>query len=155
MSRRLKQAFVVVVVLFAAAQLVRPNRTNPATTFSHTIDAHAGAVIGLAPVLNRSCGDCHSNATVWPWYTQVAPVSWLMAYGVAEGRKAANFSEWSAYSSSQRQTILAVSCDDVKSGKMPGIYTWVRPETKLSSGDIDTICTASRQIDAPAAGATP
>src|SRR5512133_2625459 len=108
MSRRLKQAAFVCVVIFAAAQLVRPERANPPTDASRTIQAYAGS--GLAAVLDRSCRDCHSNLTVWPWYTQVAPVSWLMAYGVVKGRTAVNFSEWSSYSPEQQRILLALSC---------------------------------------------
>ncbi len=97
MSKRLRQAAVVFIVVFAAAQLVRPERMNPATDVSRTIQAHVGTASGLAAVLDRSCRDCHSNNTVWPWYTHIAPLSWLMARGVAEGRKAVNFSEWAGY----------------------------------------------------------
>ena len=96
MSKRLKQSIVVFVVIVAAAQLVRPGRANPPIEVSRTIQAHVSTSSGLAAILDRSCRDCHSNSTVWPWYTQVAPVSWLMAYGVAKGRNAINFSEWGA-----------------------------------------------------------
>ena len=104
MSRRLKQAAVVFVVVFAAAQLVRPERTNPPTDVNRTIQAHVGTASGLAAVLDRACRDCHTNATVWPGYTQVAPLSWLMAYGVTEGRKTVNFSEWAAYTPEQQRS---------------------------------------------------
>lgn len=142
MSRRITQAVVVFVVAFAAAQLVRPERTNPVTDPSSTIRAHAGPASGLAPLLDRACADCHSNATVWPSYTQVAPLSWLMAYAVTQGRKAVNFSEWGGYSPEQQRMLLEVSCQDVTSGKMPGVYTLLRPETRLSAQDIGTICAA-------------
>jgi hypothetical protein len=152
-SRRLKQAAIVIVVTFAAAQLVRPERTNPATGVGRTIQAHMGTASGLVPVLDRACGDCHSNATVWPWYTEVAPMSWLMAQAVKEGRKAVNFSEWAAYPPEAQRALLSVSCQDATSGKMPGLYTLVRPETKLSPQDIETICAAARQAEASAADA--
>jgi len=153
MSRRLKLAAIVFVALVVAAQLVRPERANPPTDPNRTIDAHIGTASGLASVLDRSCGDCHSNATAWSsWYTQIAPLSWLMAHEVAEGRKAVNFSEWAAYSAAQQRMLLAVSCDDAKSGKMPGPYTYFKPETQLSSEEIKTICEAARQADAQAAG---
>jgi hypothetical protein len=148
MSRRLKQAAVALVIVFAAAQLVRPERANPPTDPSRTIRAHVGTASELAAVLDRSCGDCHSNNTVWPWYTQIAPLSWLMASGVAEGRKAVNFSEWATYAPDVQRMLLSVSCQDATSGKMPGPYTFVRPETKLSPRDIETICVAARQADA-------
>ena len=86
-SRRLKQAAIVIVLIFAAAQLVRPERTNQATGAGRTIQAHMGMPSGLAPVLDRACSHCRSNATVCPRYTEIAPTSWLMAQieaGVAE-----------------------------------------------------------------------
>lgn len=150
MSTRLKQAFVVFIVIFAAAQLVRSARANPATDPSRTIQAHLWTTSGLAAVLDRSCRDCHSNGTVWRWYTQIAPVSWLMASGVAKGRNAVNFSEWGTYSPDVQRTLLSASCQDVSHGKMPGFYTLVRPETRLSPQDIETICTAARQAEAQA-----
>ena len=155
MRRRLKQAAVVFVVIFAAAQLVRPERTNPATDASHTIQAHMGFDSGLVAVLDRSCRDCHSNGTVWPWYAQIAPASWLMASGVTKGRHAVNFSDWAAYSPDQQRILLAVSCDDVRSGRMPGVYAVLRPETRLSDEDIQTFCAAARQVNAGRTGASP
>jgi len=149
-SRRLKQAAIVIVIVFAAAQLVRPERANPTTDATRTIEAHVGTTSELVAVLDRSCRDCHSNNTVWPWYTQIAPLSWLMARGVAEGRKAVNFSEWASYPPEVQRTLLSVSCQDATSGKMPGPYTLVRPETKLSPQDIETICAAARQAEADA-----
>lgn len=146
MSKRLKQVAVVCIVVVAAAQLVRPGRANPVTDPNRTIQAHTGAGIGLAAVLDRSCRDCHSNATVWPWYSNVAPLSWLMVYGVREGRQAINFSEWTAYPPERQRQLLAASCRAVSHGTMPGgAWTWLHPETRLSAQDVDTICEASRQ----------
>ena len=144
MSRRLTQATLVFVAVFAAAQFVRPERANPSTDARRTIQAHVGTASGLAVVLDRACGDCHSNGTVWPWYSRIAPVSWPMAYGVKKGRHAVNFSEWASYSSEQQRILLALSCQDASDGKMPGPYTRLRPETRLSAEDIRTICTAAR-----------
>jgi hypothetical protein len=150
MSNRLLQLSAVVVAVLIAAQFLRPNRTNPPTDVNRTIAAHAGVTSELVRVLDRSCGDCHSNSTVWPWYTNIAPFSWFMAYGVNEGRKAVNFSDWVGYSPGQQRKLLTESCHDVMSGKMPGPYTVLRPETRLSSQDIDTICAAARKAEANA-----
>jgi len=146
MRKRLKQAAVIFVVIFAAVQLVRPDHTNPRIDVSRTIEAQVGTASGLVAILDRSCRDCHSNATVWPWYTQVAPLSWLMARGVAEGRKAVNFSEWGAYPPNRQRTLISASCDDVSSGRMPGPWTLLHPEARLSPQDVETICAAARQI---------
>ncbi|HEY7284889.1 MAG TPA: heme-binding domain-containing protein [Vicinamibacterales bacterium] len=152
MRKRLTQAAVVFVVVLAAAQFIRPDRSNPPTDASRTIRAHVGTASELAAVLDRACRDCHSNETEWPWYSSVAPVSWLLTYGVAKGRNAVNFSDWAAYTPEQQRILLAVSCDDATKGKMPGAYTLLRPETRLSARDIQTICAATRQADANAGG---
>ena len=144
MKIRMKKAAVIFVSVLAAAQFVRPDRANPPIDASRTIQAHLGTASGLAAVLDRSCRDCHSNGTVWPWYTQIAPVSWLMAYGVKEGRKAVNFSEWGAYSPERQRRLLAESCRDVSTGKMPGAYTLLHSETRLSPRDIEEVCAAAR-----------
>lgn len=152
MSKRVKHAAAVFVVVVAAAQFVRPERANPPTVASRTIRAHVGTGSGLPAVLDRACRDCHSNDTMWPGYTRIAPVSWLMAYGVRKGRSAVNFSEWAAYTPEQQGILLALSCQDASEGRMPGPYTRIRPETRLSAQDIETICTAARQAEARTAG---
>ena len=149
---RLKQAAVVFVIVVAGAQLVRPERANPATDATRTIRAQVGAGSGLVAVLDRACSDCHSNATAWPWYTRIAPVSWLYAQGVKEGRKAVNFSEWAAYRPNRQRQMLNESCRDASAGKMPGLYSLVRPGTRLSTQDVEVICTAARQAEAAVAG---
>jgi len=149
MSRRLKLGAVAFVIVFAAAQLVRPGRTNPPIDASRTIGARLGPGSGLSAVLDRGCGQCHSNATVWPRYTNIAPVSWLMAYAVKQGRGAVNYSEWAAYPPERQRALLVASCRDASSGKMPGsLYTRLYPETRLSPQDVEAICAASRSAEA-------
>ncbi len=150
MNRRLKQAASVVVIGFAAAQLVRPDRATPATDARRTIQAQVGTASGLVAVLDRACNDCHSNRAAWPWFTKVAPVSWVWANGLKEARSAVNFSEWAAYRPDQQRKLLMDSCQAASNGRMPGPWTLVRPESKLSSRDIETICSAARQTEAVA-----
>jgi hypothetical protein len=147
MRRRFMRAILVFAVLLAAAQLVRPERSNPPIDARRTIQAHSGTASGLGAILERSCNECHSDATVWPWYSKVAPLSWLMARAVAEGRATVNFSEWADYSPTQ----LASSCEAVSKGRMPGAWTLVRPDARLSVQDVETICAAARQAEARAA----
>ena len=157
MSRRSKLPVIILVVVgvLAAAQLIRPDRTNPVTDPSHTIEASVGTANGLAAVLERSCGDCHSNETVWPAYTQVAPLSWLMAYAVNAGRESVNFSEWASYSPANQRSLLSASCRDASTDKMPGAYALVKPETRLTDRDIETICAAARNVQAQSTDKNP
>jgi hypothetical protein len=146
MNKQLRIAVIVVVaivVVFAAAQLVRPERTNPVSDASHSIEAKAPPA--LTAVLGRACNDCHSNQTVWARYTNVAPMSWLIVSGVTQGRRAVNFSEWTTYPPEQQHALLVAACADTQSGKMPGTpYLMLRPEAKLSARDVETICAAAR-----------
>jgi hypothetical protein len=147
----MKFAFAVVVLsgLMAGAQLVRPARVNPTIDPSHTIQAHARTATELVAVIDRACGDCHSNETVWSRYTQIAPLSWVIALSVREGRKTLNFSEWSAYPRDLQRKLLVQSCRATAAGRMPGRpYTLLRPEARLSSGDIAVFCAAAREADA-------
>lgn len=115
MKRSVKVGIGTVVVL-GAIQLVRPRRTNPPGTGE--IEAPAQ----VQRVLRRSCYDCHSNRTVWPWYSQVAPVSWLLYSDVSEGRHHMNFSEWKSLTPERRAKKQRAVGKAVKSGDMPPWY---------------------------------
>jgi hypothetical protein len=145
----LKTAARVLVSAIVAAQLVRPDRANPVTDPACSIQAQTRE---LGAILDRSCRDCHSNKTVWPWYANLAPASWLMAHGVKKGRRAVNFSEWAAYRPEKQLALLAASCEDVRAGRMPGPWTLLHPEAKLSPSDVQTICAAAGRADAAVAG---
>jgi hypothetical protein len=147
MRKRLKQGAIVLVIVFAAAQLIRSDRANPPIDPARTIRSQLASAEAVT-VIERACSDCHSNATAWPWYTQVAPVSWLMAYGVRKGRKAVNYSEWAGYPPEVRRTLLDLSCRDVSTGKMPGPYTLLHPEMRLLPQDVETVCAAARETEA-------
>ena len=155
MGRRLRKAAVVfvvaLVVLFAVGQFIRPARTNPPIDPNRSLQAHPGSPGDLVAVMNRSCSDCHSNATVWSRYSQVAPMSWVVSYVVNSGRKAMNISDWASYSPDDQRKLLVQSCQAATKGEMPGsIYTRLRPEATLSAQDIKTICAASQAPDATA-----
>ena len=141
-------AVVVGVLALAvlAAQFVPANRTNPPIDPGRTIQAQLGPASPLVAVLDRSCRDCHSNATAWTGPARIAPLSWAMRAAVDEGRKAVNFSEWASYPPERQRALLAASCADASSGKMPGsAWTTFHPEARLSARDIEVVCAAARQ----------
>ena len=155
MWRPVRKAAAVILAAVVAAQLVRPEHTNPPTEPSHTLRSQAGASSAVVAVMDRSCGDCHSNATEWRWYTQVAPLSWLMARAVKDGRRAVNFSEWAAYLLEQRKALLMVSWQDARNGTMPmSPYTRFRPDAQLSPRDVEIICAAAL-VSEPKGGLAP
>jgi hypothetical protein len=73
-------------------------------------------------ILERSCYDCHSNKTVWPWYSYVAPVSWLIANDVHGGRRHVNFTDWNSMDARRQDRALRNTTDEVEQGDMPLWY---------------------------------
>ena len=96
-------------------------------------------------VLKNSCYDCHSNLTEWPWYSRVAPASWLVYRDVKKGRDEMNFSEWGDYSERRRNSKLEEIEELVTEKKMPlKIYLSLHPEARLSVADKETLIYWSR-----------
>jgi hypothetical protein len=145
MKARLLKIFkwtaIVVVCLLAIAQFKRPAKTNPAVDPAQALEAHTQLDPKVSSILNRSCYDCHSNKTRWPWYANVAPVSWFVIDHVDHGRSHLNFSEWSKYTTEEKKTHLGQFCDLVTQGWMPlSSYTPLHPDAKLSDADKKVIC---------------
>lgn len=140
--RKLLRWIVLVLAgLFAVIQLIRPARTNPPVDESRTIESHTQLTPEAAAILNRSCNDCHSNQTRWPWYTNVAPVSWFVINHVNDGRRQMNFSDWAQYDRSEQENYLKKICREVKSGDMPiHSYLWLHGDAKLSGEDVKFLC---------------
>lgn len=136
-----KRVFWILVVLLVVAQIVRPTMSNPPIDPKSEISASVAVPAEVSAILSRSCNDCHSNRTVWPWYSNVAPVSWLVAYDVREGRSTLNFSEWGARNPEKNREMLGEICKEVTEKEMPGsIYPLMHPGTRLSDADIQTVC---------------
>lgn len=134
MKRILTWVAISGIILFAAIQLIRPERTNPPVE----PDLAAGRYLVIDPdvetLLRTACYDCHSHETVWPWYAQVAPASWLLARDVSEGRRHLNFSAWGGYAESRRVLALEEIAEEVQAGTMPfAPYLLLHPEAKLDS----------------------
>jgi hypothetical protein len=93
-------------------------------------------------VLERSCRDCHSNETVWPWYSNVAPISWFVIDHVDHGRSHLNFSEWGREDAAHREELLRNICDWTKDGRMPlPSYLWMHRSAALSAAEGIALCT--------------
>ncbi len=88
-----RSVVVLVLVLLVAQVIPVTPRTNPPVDPAKTMAAHLPVPGDVSAVFQRACQDCHSNQTRWPWYSQVAPISWLLARHVSEGRQELNMSE--------------------------------------------------------------
>jgi hypothetical protein len=86
----------------------------------------------------RACFDCHSNETVWPWYSYIAPVSWLVYNDTMRGRSRMNFSEWNTGSLRRAEEIAGV----IQEGEMPpAIYLPMHPSARLTAAEKQQLIT--------------
>ena len=94
MKRKLKWIFGALVIVFALLQFTNPARTNPPLAPGGDISATNPPPPQIAALFRAACYDCHSDETKWPWYSRIAPASWLVASDVNDGRERLNFSDW-------------------------------------------------------------
>lgn len=140
-TAKLKRLLVGLAMLFVIAQIVQPKRTNPPVIPSRTLQAHIDVPQPVQAILSRACNDCHSNLTVWPRYSHVAPISWVVIDDVNEARRHMNFSDWEQQNPKQQSDSLKAMCKDVRDVKMPLVsYRLLHPNARLSQTDIDTLC---------------
>ncbi len=116
-----------IIILALLIQLVPygKNHVNPPVVQEPAWDSPATRALA-----QRACFDCHSNETVWPWYSNVAPVSWLVAHDTFEGRDRLNFSEWTGWGNPDE--IVEI----IREGEMPpAVYLPMHPAARLTAAE--------------------
>jgi cytochrome c551/c552 len=140
MKTFLKRTGLAVIVILIAIQLIPVDKSNPPQRGA------AAAPAEVQTLLRRACFDCHSNETVWPWYSQIAPVSLLIAQDVKKGRREVNFSIWEAYDERRKARKLKEIAKQVEKGGMPLFYYLpLHPDAKLSPAERDQIVQWAKQ----------
>lgn len=125
----LRFAILAIVVLLVLIQLVPYGRahTNPPVVQEPAWDSPTTRALA-----KRACFDCHSNETAWPWYTNIAPVSWMIQRHVDEGRQKLNFSDWG----NSRERELDEIAEVILEGEMPlPNYLPMHPEARLTPAE--------------------
>ncbi len=121
---------LAVMAVLVAIQFV------PVTTVNPPVERDIPTAPEVKAVLRRACYDCHSHETVWPWYSQIAPLSWIIARDVQEGRAELNFSTWTRYSTQQQVKKLKESWEEIAEGEMsPWFYLAIHRDVRLSAAD--------------------
>jgi hypothetical protein len=149
-------ALLALGVATVAAQLITARWVNPISPNSPVSNGDIGAPAQIAALLTRACYDCHSNQTKWPWYSRVAPASWLVARDVASARKELNFSEWRSYYPQTRMRKLQWMGRVVRERSMPPwAYRLMHPDARLTDAERATLDRwIESEISTPAPHAT-
>ena len=123
-------AAIALPVLAVAIQLIPVSKTNPAVTQAIAWDSKQ-----TQDLAQQACMDCHSNTTVWPWYSNVAPVSWLLSSHVTNGRHHLNFSEWT-YNADDKAKLAKKVEEEISRGGMPDpTYLPMHATAKLTDAE--------------------
>jgi mono/diheme cytochrome c family protein len=133
---------IAAVVVFGLIQLVPfgHDHTNPPT-----VSEPNWASPEARALVKQSCFQCHSNETEWPWYSNVAPASWLIAMDVKEGREHLNFSDWQG-----NPGEVDEMAEEIQDGGMPPIQYWMfHPEAKLNEQQKQDLIQALEQSTQP------
>jgi len=126
LKRVLKIVGWVALALFLAIQLMPVERSNP------PVEADLVAPQEVEAVLRAACYDCHSSETRWPWYSYVAPVSWVIAHDVEEARREMTFSEWGVLDPREQLELRQELWEEIEKGKMPlKKYLMLHPSARL------------------------
>jgi len=146
LKKILRWVIIIVAGAFILIQFGQPDRSTPPTDPAMTIAADSGFRMPAAGLLRTSCFDCHSNETRWPWYSYVAPVSWLVASDIENGRLHLNFSEWGKYPKSKKVLKLGQIYEQVSKGDMPlHNYLYIHAGARLTAAERDSITSWTEQ----------
>ncbi len=138
LNRRLKITLFILPACIVVMSLATAPTKSPAA--GNALLSGAQIDPSVRSILERSCRDCHSEATHYPWYSYVAPVSCLIRSDVTSGRQHLNLSRWSEYSIQQRERSLSEIANQVKDRDMPlPQYTLIHRDARLSDADVDAV----------------
>ncbi|MGJ8714133.1 MAG: heme-binding domain-containing protein [Maribacter stanieri] len=142
----LKKISLGVFVVFIAMQFFSPTKNISPGNNTAVFIKETNPTPELQRTFKTSCYDCHSNNTEYPWYNNVAPISYWLADHVNEGKEHLNFSEWENYSLTKKDHLLEEIEEEVSNGKMPlSQYTFIHANTKLSVSEVTDLVEWVRQ----------
>ena len=131
-----KKIFLVILALLVIIQFIRPAKNVSTSISANDISKHFTVPEDVNQILKKACNDCHSNNTIYPWYTNIQPVGWWMANHVKGGKSHLDFSEFAGYTPKKQHHKLEEVIEMVKENEMPlNSYTWVHKDAVLTTSE--------------------
>ncbi|MBL7473152.1 heme-binding domain-containing protein [Robertkochia sediminum] len=138
----IKTVLVILLIVLAGMQFVRPEKNTSDNVATTDLILNEKPPMEVAVVLKQACYDCHSNNTNYPWYAEVAPISYWIADHVEEGKEHLNFSAWTQYSAKKKAHKMEELIEEVEEHEMPlDSYTWMHKDAKLDEAQIEALNT--------------
>jgi len=138
--RLLKKILIGLLVVFIIIQFIQPVRNTSGQVLPTDISKTVSVPENVHQVLQRSCYDCHSNNTNYPWYNYMQPTAWILANHIKHGKRDLNFSDFGSYSMRKQQSKLKAIADQIKDGEMPLYsYTLIHKNARLTKEQKDLI----------------
>ncbi|HEY4935564.1 MAG TPA: heme-binding domain-containing protein [Puia sp.] len=136
----IRKILIIVLIIFLAMQFIRPARNNGIAESSTDIIHYVRVPDTIQHILKTSCYDCHSNHTVYPWYTNINPVGLWLRYHINDGKRAINFSDLSGFNKKKLDHRMGDIAEVVEKSEMPlSTYTFIHRYAILDSGQIEMI----------------
>lgn len=126
-------ALIVLIIM----QFIRPDKNEGGYVSLDAFLTETKPTPSVATILQSACYDCHSNQTKYPWYNNIAPVSYWLNDHIKDGKKHLNFSDWSSYSARRKDHKLEEIIEEIEKGEMPlDEYTWTHGDSRLTDSQV-------------------
>tara|TARA_R110002072_G_scaffold238038_2_gene395437 strand:+ start:23553 stop:24008 length:456 start_codon:yes stop_codon:yes gene_type:complete len=140
MKKIIKKILLILLIAFVGIQFVPTDRNESDVVLESDFIKSQNVPDNLASLFQTSCYDCHSNNTKYPWYNRIAPVSWMLAEHIEEGKEELNFSTFGDLSSRKQKSKLKSIIRHINNGEMPlSSYTLVHSDAILSNSEKDEL----------------
>ena len=148
-----KKILKIFAILFIAVMIVlqffRIDKANPPVVQAETLEASVAVPPDIGEIIGRSCNDCHSNQSIYPWYSNVQPVAWFVKNDIDDARRQMNFSIWNTYTPQKKSKKLEQICEQLEAKEMPlPSYLWIHRDSILSENDAKALCDWATQAKA-------
>jgi hypothetical protein len=131
-----RKVLLGIAIIFVIIQFIRPERNKPLVSSANSLERNFNTPKNIAGILRTSCYDCHSNNTVYPWYSNFQPFAWWQQQHVNDGKQELNFDEFKTYVLKKQKHKLDEVIEVIQEDEMPlASYTLIHRNAVLSSND--------------------
>jgi len=143
----IRQTLLTIAILMVLIQFFRLNKNISAPPFPNAIEVHYPVAKDIGLLLRSSCYDCHSNNSVYPWYSKIQPFAWWQQSHINDGKRHLNFDEFNSYDVKKKKDKLDEVVETIEKNEMPlNSYTLVHRQAALSPQDKDKLITWARKL---------